>query len=239
MSQAISIDKIIRSRRKTVALIVTPEGRLEVRAPLQLSHKQIESIVTEKAGWIKKQQDRVHKSNGANPRRPLAGGARLWYLGHSYQLQVTGQGASRVSFTTHFVLPESALLKADKLLTTWYKKQARAIITERVEFYARKFDLKVRSVRITSAKTRWGSCSRVNGLSFTWRLVMAPVEIIDYIVIHELAHIVEKNHSRAFWSQMEKMQPDYKSRRSWLKANGRQLDLTIDANEANLTPMHK
>jgi predicted metal-dependent hydrolase len=125
-----------------------------------------------------------------------------------------------------------ALPKAPELLAAWYKDQARLILPERTNYFAHQFGLKVRSIRITSARTRWGSCSRLNALSFTWRLVMAPLEIIDYIVVHELAHIAEKNHSRAFWSQVERMLPDYHYRRKWLKNNGRLLDLSIDADES-------
>ncbi|MHB8819108.1 MAG: M48 family metallopeptidase [Bellilinea sp.] len=238
MSQAPVIDRIIRSRRKTVALIVTPEGKLEVRAPLVLGRKQIETIVSEKSGWIKKQQERVHKSNGNALRRPLSNGVNLWFLGASYPLKLTAKAGTRVAFSNGFSLPESALPKAAELLTAWYKARAREIISERVRLYADKSGLKVKSIRITSARTRWGSCSRDNALSFTWRLVMAPIEIIDYIVVHELAHIIEKNHSRAFWNQVEKMQPDYKARRKWLKGNGRLFDLAIEANEANLKSFH-
>ena len=234
MSDAPVIDRIIRSRRKTVALIVTPEGQLEVRAPQRLSRDQIEDIATQKANWILKNLERSRQASAMVSKRELADGAHIWYLGASHPLHVNEHGTGRVQFSTGFTLPKSALPKATDLLTAWYKNQARQLLGERTAYYAQQFDLKYRSIRITSARTRWGSCSRLNALSFTWRLVMAPLEIIDYIVIHELAHIVQKNHSRAFWEQVEKMLPDYRSRRAWLKANGRLLDLSIEANETCL-----
>lgn len=234
MSAAPVIDRIIRSRRKTVALVVTPEGQLEVRAPQRLSRAQIEDIVTQKAKWILKNLERSRQASAAVRRRELVEGARIWYLGASHPLHVNEHGTARVQFSTGFYLPKSALPKAAGLLTAWYKNQARHLLGERTAYYAQQFGLKYRSIRITSARTRWGSCSRLNALSFTWRLVMAPPEIIDYIVIHELAHIVQKNHSRAFWELVEKMLPDYRSRRAWLKANGRLLDLSIEANETCL-----
>lgn len=220
-----------------MALIVTPEGELEVRAPLRLSHKQILAIVSEKSGWIEKQKECARKSSHATAHRKLSDGAHLWYLGKSYPLYLTGANNSRIIFSNGFHLPENALPRAGDLMPAWYKAQARVFITQRVEYYAHKYSLNVHAIRITSARTRWGSCSRLNSLSFTWRLIMAPVEIIDYIVLHELAHILEKNHSRAFWSNVARMQPDYKWRRAWLKANGRLLDLAIEANEANLKPV--
>ena len=234
MSEAPVIDRIIRSRRKTVALVVTPEGHLEVRAPQRLSRDQIDDIVAQKAKWIFKNLARSRKASAAVKTRELVEGARIWYLGSSYLLHMSERGVARVQFSTGFCLPKSALPKAADLLTAWYKNQARHFLTERTEYYARQFGLKYRSIRITSARTRWGSCSRLNALSFTWRLVMAPLDIIDYIVLHELAHILQKNHSRAFWEQVERMLPDYRSRRAWLKANGRLLDLSIEADETGL-----
>jgi len=237
MSQPPEISRIVRSRRKTVALVVTPEGELEIRAPLRYTQRQIDALVREKSGWIEKQIDRARQSSRLTTHRKLDDGARLWYLGKSYQLRLTANGTSRVRFTHEFTLPESAMPKAADLLTVWYKARARDFIKERVELYSQRFGLKVTGVRISSARTRWGSCNQKNSLSFTWRLIMAPPEIIDYVVVHELAHIREKNHSRAFWSNVERMQPDFKVRRAWLKTNGRLLDLAIEADEANLMPL--
>jgi predicted metal-dependent hydrolase len=232
MSEAPTIDRIVRSRRKTVALLVTPDGRLEIRAPHQLTHKQIDAIVAEKSAWIRKNLERARRTAADSPCREIMAGSRFWYLGRIYPLHLVDKSAGRLQFSSEFSLRSDALPKVTGQLTAWYKNQARNILTERTEFYARQFGLKYRSLRITSARTRWGSCSRLDALSFTWRLIMAPLEIIDYIVVHELAHVVEKNHSRAFWTQVERMLPDYRPRRKWLKTNGRLLDLSIDADES-------
>ncbi len=234
MSEASTIDRIVRSRRKTVALLVTPDGRLEIRAPQQLTRKQIDAIVAEKSAWIQKNMERARRTAGTSSAREITAGSRFWYLGSTYPLHLVEKGPARVRFSSEFILQKDALPRAAALLTDWYKNQARNILTERTEFYARQFGLKYRSLRITSARTRWGSCSRLDALCFTWRLVMAPLEIIDYLVVHELAHIVEKNHSRAFWTQVDRMLPDYRTQRKWLKTNGRLLDLSIDANELHL-----
>jgi len=231
MSEAPTIDRIVRSRRKTVALLVTPDGRLEIRAPQQLTRKQINEIVAEKSVWIQKNMERVRHTAETSPAREIMAGSRFWFLGRTFPLHLVEKGAARLQFSSGFRLRSDALPKAASLFTAWYKNQARQILTERTELYARQFGLKYRSLRITSARTRWGSCSRLDALSFTWRLVMAPIEIIDYIILHELAHILEKNHSRAFWTQVKHMVPDYRTRRKWLKTNGRLLDLSIDADE--------
>lgn len=231
MNEALAIDRIVRSRRKTVALLVTPEGRLEIRAPQRLPREQIDAIVAEKSAWIRKNIERAQRTTAASPAREIMDGSRIWFLGCTYPLYLVEKSAARVHFSSEFTMRRDALPKAAALLSAWYKNQARNILTERTELYARQFGLKYRSLRITSARTRWGSCSRLDALSFTWRLVMAPLEIIDYIVVHELAHVIEKNHSRAFWTQVERMLPDYRTRRKWIKTNSRLLDLSIDANE--------
>lgn len=227
-----AIERIVRTRRKSVALIVKPDGSLEVRAPLRLSRRQIEDIVRDKSGWILKQQNAALKNANLFRPRPLTDGARLWFLGSIYPLRFNDSSQSRVQFSDGFSLPEAAAPRAADLIASWYKVQARRILAERVDLFARLHQLHYRSIRITSARTRWGSCSQSNALSFTWRLVMAPPEIIDYIVVHELAHTVEKNHGRAFWQRVETMLPDFRVRRTWLKLNGRLFDLSFDASES-------
>jgi len=229
-----TIDRIVRSRRKTVALIVTPEGQLEVRAPRQITRRQIDAIVAEKTLWIEKQQERARISHEKSKPRPLADGARLWFMGKSYPLCLTEDGPARVHLIHGFNLPEHGLPSAEKLLVTWYRQQARKIICSRVAYFSQMHRLTYRAIRITSARARWGSCSSQNTLSFPWRLVMAPMEVIDYIVIHELAHTLVKNHSQTFWNLVETMLPEYKIQRKWLKLNGRLLDLSVEAADANL-----
>ncbi|MGZ3524935.1 MAG: M48 family metallopeptidase, partial [Thermodesulfobacteriota bacterium] len=109
------------------------------------------------------------------------------------------------------------------LFIEWYKREAKEKIEGRVRYYSDRFRLFPKGTKITGAKSRWGSCSRDDRLSFSWRIIMAPVRIIDYILVHELVHIKEKNHSRNFWSALEKILPDYRERRLWLKENGHRL----------------
>jgi predicted metal-dependent hydrolase len=106
----------------------------------------------------------------------------------------------------------------------WYKQQARQALTERVALRAAFHMLTVSGVRISSARTRWGSCSSRGSLSFTWRLVLAPLEVIDYVIVHELAHLRVRNHSPEFWKEVGRMMPDYAQRKQWLKDNGRMLN---------------
>lgn len=100
-----------------------------------------------------------------------------------------------------------------------YREKARGILTERTNHYSEKFDLPYNNIKISSAKTRWGSCNHQNGLNFNWKILFAPPEVLDYLVAHELAHTVHKNHQKSFWNMVSDMHPSYKSSRKWLKNN--------------------
>ena len=114
---------------------------------------------------------------------------------------------------------------ATDLFTNWYKQQAQELISNLTEKLAQKHKLKYNQIKISNAKTRWGSCSAQGNLSFSWRLIMAPPEAIEYVIIHELAHLEHLNHSTAFWQKVASMLPDYKKHRTWFKANGGTLSL--------------
>ena len=115
--------------------------------------------------------------------------------------------------------------RAEGLFRTWYRARAREILEDRVMHFALRMGLACLSVRITDAKERWGSCSAAGTLNFAWRLVMAPPPVIDYVIVHELTHLVEMNHSRRFWERLGRVLPDYVWRRKWLKENGHLLTL--------------
>lgn len=220
------IDAVIRTKRKTIAIIVHTDGRVVVRAPLKANKKQIEAFVTSKLAWIEKHRQRVQSLVVQDTRKKFAPGEQFLYLGASYPLEFKEQLAQGfVLLNGSFQLKQELQTNASAIFTRWYQVKARQIITERVTWFARRYNFKPAKIRISSARTRWGSCSSQGTLSFTWRLVMAPIEIIDYVVVHELAHLLERNHGPNFWHAVEKILPDYKEKRAWLKENGIQLSL--------------
>jgi len=118
------------------------------------------------------------------------------------------------------MISQVVLANAQDHIENWYRAQALDHITQRVGYWAQITGLKYRSIRINSATTRWGSCGYKDGLNFTWRLIMAPARVVDYVVIHELMHLKQKNHSKKFWAEVAKVMPNYKEDERWLKANG-------------------
>jgi hypothetical protein len=217
----ISIDRLVRSRRKTVAIIIERDGRLTVRAPLHLSGLRIQDFVESHADWIVKNRTRLQAASPPPAHRFLAGETFL-YLGHAYPLLIVpARQPALVYDGVSFRLAQPSLPKAEEAFVRWYKQQARRLLAERVPAIAGKHGLRYQNIRISSARTRWGSCSSRGTLSFTYRLIMAPAEVVDYVVMHELVHTQIKNHSKIFWNKVGELMPDYRNRLAWLKKNGK------------------
>jgi predicted metal-dependent hydrolase len=221
----IPIDRLIHSRRKTIALVIQSDATLTVRAPLRMSTVSIQEFVEAHAGWIRKKQAQAYASPPPL-KKYFIDGETFLYLGNEFPLVIIPSQRPALTFDhTGFHLARSFLPKARQVFISWYRAQALALISERVAFHAQRNGFSWRKIRISSARTRWGSCTTRGTLSFTWRLVLAPLEVIDYVVVHELVHIKIKDHSQKFWHRVAEIMPDYKRHVSWFKKNGRFLSL--------------
>src|SRR6266511_1391665 len=220
----IEVHQTIRSQRKTLALIVKPNGSLIVRAPLRSSEKSIREFLVKNAQWIVKKQAEVREIIPLAPKQYIPG-EMFMYLGHVYPLEIVKGQKKPLLLIDNFKLAESAQNYADLIFERWYRGEARQILNERVNLYASQHDFRYEKIRITSARSRWGSCSANGSLNFSWRLILAPMDAVNYVVVHELAHTVFHNHSQRFWKKVEAVMPDYQEYRKWLKKNGQQLIL--------------
>jgi len=220
----IQIDKLIRSKRKTIALIVERDGGLTVRAPTRISQSQINAFVQEKSDWIIRTREKL-KLIVQMPARQYSDDETFLFLGSSFDLKLVKAQRPSLQFDNGFTLSRTAQKRGASLFMRWYKERAYDVISERVTQFAKQYNFTPKQVKITSAKTRWGSCSPNGTLNFTWRLVMAPLDVIDYVVIHELAHLRVKDHSSKFWGVVESIYPEYKKKRKWLRENGEKLNL--------------
>jgi predicted metal-dependent hydrolase len=221
--------QVIRSkkRRKTISLHIKEDSRIVIYAPFRTSNREIERFIKEKELWVaKKMSENEKKLKEAG--KAFLPGEKFLYLGEWYPLEILEGGKKesplKLSFGKFILLKDHAET-AKNLFIHWYKKEAKEMIGARVNYFSHKLQLFPRGIKITSARSRWGSCSRDNRLSFSWRIIMASLSVIDYILIHELVHIREKNHSRRFWNHLETLLPDYKKQRLWLKENGHLLML--------------
>jgi hypothetical protein len=221
----IPIDRLIRSPRRTIALIIRQNGTLEVRAPLHMAETQIQEFVRAHTHWISRKQAQARLAAPLPPRQYQAGES-FPFLGQLYPLLIVPrQRPALFHDGLSFHLAQAAQPRAAQHFVRWYREQASKLFSERVQELARVHGFSYQKVRISSARTRWGSCSPKGTLSFTWRLVLAPPGIIDYVLIHELVHTRVPNHSRAFWQGVAEILPDYTACLSWLRKNGRSLSL--------------
>jgi len=220
------ISEIIRSNRRSLSLEVKPDGRLIVRAPQSATQAQINAIVTKKAAWIQKAKAKLALKYSELKPKTFFPGEHFWYLGNQYPLQLTERQRPPLELDGVFLLSRSAQTRAKQVFIDWYRQETRTITQELIHHYLQQYPFKVNQVRITSARTRWGSCSGAANLNFTYRLCMAPLDVIEYVVVHELAHLKHRNHSKDFWSAVATIKPDYPNARMWLKQHG--VLLTLD-----------
>ena len=218
-----------RKRRKTLVLTIERDGRVVIRVPYHTPEREIEAFFNGKLAWVKKKIDeKKNRIESAEHPKQFIAGEKFLYLGEHYPLEMRepGKGRSRLALSHGiFFLDSDCTAKARDIFIQWYKERAREIFTERVNFYSRKLKLYPKEIRISSAKTRYGSCTADNKVFFSFRLVMAPYPKIDYVIVHELAHIKIKNHSQRFWRYMEEVMPEYRKYRKWLKENSLILDI--------------
>ena len=213
----ITPDKIIRSKRKTLAITVDSSGRLIVRAPLRCSEARILAFIEKKSDWILKHKAKNSIPNSFLPTENL-NGFEFSLEGNPCEIRYFN-GKRTVFDEENWVLyiPEN---KGTDAVCKWLKARAKSLFSELVAIRSKEMGVSYKSVNISSAKSRWGSCSQDNTLRFTFRLLYAPIAIIDYVIVHELAHTTLKNHGKAFWSKVERHCPDWKLKRKWLKDHG-------------------
>lgn len=219
------IDQLVRSKRKTIGLTVTAEGLLVVRAPLRMPLAQIQNAVYGKSSWIFQKQSEQLARMAQKTERIYAQGESFSFLGEPYTLryqpEISGVRVEEGALT----LPNCAPEEAKRLLTEWFKRQARSVFYDRIQYYAPIIGVEPGTVRLSSARGRWGSCGPSNSINLVWRLVMAPLSVIDYVVVHELAHIKRRDHSPAFWKVVQNILPHYQHERRWLKEHGMELEV--------------
>jgi len=214
--------KIIRSKRKTLCLNVDENAKLIVRAPNRASNKQIQNFLTEKKSWINQKQqlmiDRLAEyENYLSLQQCL-------YLGKVYPLNLIADRVDKVSFNgNEFNISYSTNNKIKLNLKSWYKQRFIDIAKPRVNYYSKKYSLEINRVNVKAQKTLWGSCSSNNNINLNYQLIMAPVEVIDYVIVHELVHTLHKNHSSSFWQEVNSIMPKYKVAKKWLKDYGYKL----------------
>jgi len=212
-----------RKRKKTISLQINGKAEIVVSAPFFTRLDEINRFVEEKQNWIQKTIQKQNTLWFRRKEKEFVSGEYFYYLGLPYPLEVFFQQnlpEGLVFWSNRFYLNSPNDPAGRKIyFIDWYKTKAGEYLEKQVKILAGRLNLLPKSIKITSARTRWGSCSQESNLAFSFRLIMAPPIVIDYVIIHELMHIKEKNHSSGFWKLLEAAMPEYKLHRRWLKEN--------------------
>ncbi len=219
------------SNRKTTDIIIERNGVVSVRPPKDMIPENIDAVVDSKRMWIYRSLAEWHDLNAVAVVREWVNGETFLYLGRSYRLSLVCDQKTALKlkegrfFLNRKLLNEGGAEAARQSFEQYYADKGLERISNRVKFYAPKVGVKPSSVSVKEMGYRWASCSKKNKLAFHWKCMMAPPKIIDYIVVHELCHIRYRNHSDAFWNEVDKVMLDFRERKEWLRNNGANLTL--------------
>lgn len=221
--ETIKIDILKRGRRRSIGLHITDEGKLEVLAPYLIPKFIINQFVESKRDWILKTkhtvQKRVHTTKVTYHE-----GSVFQLAGVSYALHIT-EGNTIVILGSKLFFPKKFLLRPRHFMELWCRSFAKKYLISRLNYFANKMNVSYKKISIRDTSSRWGSCSSTGTISFSYRLILAEPHIIDYVVIHELAHTIHHNHKKPFWNLVSTYYPNYKSARTWLRTVGHTLRL--------------
>lgn len=216
------------AKRKKLTLTVERDSTIFVNAPEGASDEMIARVVESKRQWLfeklqnaPKYQDRAHA-----PGKEVVSGESALYLGREYRITLTDDSAD-VLFNREFAIPRGNRLKTRQVFRDWYLKQAREVILPRAYRYAEELGVKVGEVSIVDNRLRWGSCTAKNNIRLNWRLIKAPMAVIDYVVVHEMAHLLVANHTPDFWNIVRAKVPAAEKSKTWLKTHGQLLEEEI------------
>ena len=219
------------SKRKTVSIAIDPDQGVLVTAPKDTPVARLDQVVRSKASWIAERTRRISSLPPPPPDRQFVSGESFEYLGRHYRLKVHrgGQNGPVVRLARGWLVVDlpgrvdasEVPSRARTALVGWYKQHAAERLPERVAEWAKKIGVPEPEVVVREQRKRWASCDKTGVLRFNWRIVQAPMRLVDYVVAHELVHLVHADHTAAFWRRLGRAMPDYEIRRARLKEIGR------------------
>lgn len=221
--------QVVRTNRRKTAEVRVDEGKVSILVPDDLSDSRIDEILTKKTQWIR---GKMYLHGQALPVQPkeYISGESFSYLGRNYRLKVSKGSKTSVKLLNgrlQAILSTGSKSPANvrEALTGWYRLHAEAKIQEKAARYALVIGVQPKSVGIKTFKSRWGSCHLSGDILYNWKIVIAPNRIVDYVVVHELCHLKQHDHSERFWKLVSQVIPDYLECKEWLRVNGRGLEI--------------
>ena len=213
------IYSVTRTKRKTISIRINDKAQIMVIVPLNASMADIKKTVNRHKKWVERKRGEILARDPKFQQKRFEAGEGFLYLGRSYKLRIADDSEEPLILRGEFILSSSHVKRARTVFLDWYKSAANRKISERASLISEYTGLKYSKIKITSAERTWGSCSKGGNINFSWRLILAPISVIDYVILHELTHTVIRNHSEKFWSKVAACMPDYAIRDKWLKEN--------------------
>ena len=216
--------EVVRTNRKRSASIGLSDGGVKVTVPASLSERRIRDLIIKRTPWINRKL-KEHSERPVTIPREFVSGETVTYLGKNYRLKVLKGDCSSIKMLRGYIqvtVPETDTDPRSSirmLLTDWYKSHAATRLKDKTQRYSQMIGVSPHSVSIKDYKSMWGSCSVKGDISFNWRIILAPHSVVDYVVVHEICHLLEHNHSPKFWKEVERYVPDWRNQRDWLKHN--------------------
>jgi predicted metal-dependent hydrolase len=222
--------EVVRStRRKKLTITVDRDRTVVVHAPAKTTDHEIRDVIETKRAWLfekirheQKYQDLPHP-----PGKELINGESALYLGREYRIEIANTSSRAVEFDLRFIIPKTHHAKRREVLKTWYLERAKKLILPRVHAHGNQLGVTFSQANIVDNRYRWGSCTVRDHVNFNWRLIKAPMFVVDYVIIHELAHLLEPNHTPGFWNIVHANAPHAEKAKSWLKQHGQLLEEEI------------
>jgi predicted metal-dependent hydrolase len=212
------------SDRKTITITVERDRIIIVHAPLNTSAETIHNLIEKKKFLLYKKINGSNKYPIPKPYKEFVSGESILFLGRHYKLQIVDETFEGIVLENDFQISKSNKNNANKLLRDFYIKQAEEKIIPRAVRFADRLGVQHEKISIQNLKYRWSSCTPNHNISFNWRIIMAPIYVIDYVIVHELTHLREPNHTAEFWNIISVQLSDYKKAKNWLKDNGSLLE---------------
>jgi predicted metal-dependent hydrolase len=217
------------AKRHKLTISVERDRSIVVHAPEGIPEEKIRQAVESKRQWIfeKIAHPRKYQVLPHPPGKELVSGESALYLGRQYRIEVVKKGLDEIRFAQRFFIPATQGKKREEALREWYIGKAMEKIIPQVKVQAHELGVDISGIKIVDNRFRWGSCTLKNNVNFNWRLIKSPRFVIDYVIIHELAHLIEANHTPSFWNIVRAQAPTMEKAKAWLKEHGQLLEQEI------------
>jgi predicted metal-dependent hydrolase len=224
--------KIIKKNKKHIGIKITNEGMVIVTVPFEISDEIINNVIRTKEKWILDKLRLLNERKDKSNKKLFESGEYFLYLGRKVQLYICYDNEDKTSvkmqdgklnvFINSIIGKEEKIIR--ELIINFYKEEAKKILKHRTYFYSKLMNISPKNIIVKAQKTIWGSCSSKGNINYNYRIIMASIEIVDYVVVHELCHLIHMNHSKEYWNTVRSIMPDYEIRKLWLKNNEYMLD---------------